>query len=451
MFLVTFLICSSESIKFQVALATDGQKTHAVFNYKNLSGYSLFWDVEMKEPMCANKVFFQKNVSKDRLLYGSNIGIPGRYVFSLTKKDCFKASGLRSYRENIQNSTLQVFERFEHFLPSNIQTEKEGKILFHLKEAVTSNSSPVTMIISRISAQIGNPTYLSRYGAYNPSNTENVTINNLFVLKDTANSSSFQYGQPHFGNVATGTKCQRFFFQERMDSIPSIKISAGVDRIDLNTYVNVWLKEVSTSSFKVCAKEVISFIGNRTLNIFYVAATNKSSLVEESTHFEIKSSTISPSFDGCIKKTLKNEYLSKPYVFISVESIKKDQDSLSFVEEPVLAWISQITAKEITVCARSSNSSESYRVHLIVKGDVSPCNKFPCPTNLECRLTSSMKPYCGCIQNCSRKYVKREFCGSDYNDYQSVCLMNKEHCERFGNNSMHTVSVVKHYGKCQSK
>ena len=147
---------------------------------------------------------------------------------------------------------------------------------------------------------------------------------------------------------------------------------------------------------------------------------------------------------------MKNEYLSNPYVFMSIELIKRGQDSLIFMEEPILAWISQVTATKVSVCVRSSNSLGSYRVHLIAKGDVSPCNQFSCPTNLECHLTSSLEPYCGCISNCSRYDDKREFCGSDYNDYQSVCLMNKEHCERFGNESMHNVSV-KHFGQCQSK
>ena len=84
----------------------------------------------------------------------------------------------------------------------------------------------------------------------------------------------------------------------------------------------------------------------------------------------------------------------------------------------------------------------------ITKGNTSTCSSFSCPSHLECQVTGTLMPFCGCIQNCARYNDSKEFCGSDFNNYESVCLMNKDHCQRFGNESKSNVTIH-YYGKCQ--
>ena len=147
--------------------------------------------------------------------------------------------------------------------------------------------------------------------------------------------------------------------------------------------------------------------------------------------------------DSCIDNHFQREYHSAPYVFTSIEIV----GNISTSDPPALVWVKQVSSLKTTVCVRSSQIAK-YRIHLIVNGTIGPCSNFSCPNHLECQLDSASMPYCGCIRNCARYNDTREFCGSDYRNYQSVCLMNKEHCHRYGNKSKSNVTV-NHYGKCQ--
>ena len=139
---------------------------------------------------------------------------------------------------------------------------------------------------------------------------------NLFVLKNTVKSSSFQYGDVEIGVVASKTKCREIQFNEQMNSIPAIKVNARINNVEIKNFVNIWLKNVSTVGFTACVKEMVTFSGTRKVNVSYVAATSGSDFTQEATHFIHKSTTDDLS-DTCINKNLQNEYLNTCLLYTS--------------------------------------------------------------------------------------------------------------------------------------
>ena len=439
LFLVTFI---SQGMKFQVTLATDWAQTYAVLNYEELSYYPIR-NIDMNEAGCEHKVLVPRTNDINSYLLNSKIstGVRGRHVFNLTISGCFK-NNLRVYKENDKGSLSNLFSQIHRKLPPISVLGDQRDVLFHLKEAVTYSSNPIVVTVSRESS-VGLDEFNSYYGVFNPGRVSNVVINNLFILKNTPTPSSFQYGDLYFGKLASREICRQFSFKHKMVSIPSIKVSASVSNNQITNFVNVWLKNVSTVGFTACVKEMIAFSGSREVYINFIAATPGSIFTKESTHIDHQSTTDDLS-DTCFFKNLENMYHLPPYIFTSVET----PGNASTNDEPALAWVKHISNTTATVCVRSSQRG-LIRIHLIIKGTISSCSVFSCPSHLECQLTSNMTPYCGCIRNCSHD-EKNELCGSDFNNYQSVCMMNKKHCQSFGNDTK-SILTVRHYEKCQGK
>ena len=73
--------------KYQVIIATDFNSTYAIFNYERLdmSGY----DIGFSDPSChAFQNFTGYGRNQTDLTRTSNVGIPGRHVYLLTKQHC---------------------------------------------------------------------------------------------------------------------------------------------------------------------------------------------------------------------------------------------------------------------------------------------------------------------------------------------------------------------------
>lgn len=431
LFLVTYI---SPGMKFQVTLATDRKETFTVMNYEELE-FEPF-NIDMNEPGCGYKVLAPRIHALKTMINGNATGVRGRHVFNLTTPGCYRnVSGLRADWSSIRFG-YYGFRSIEQKFPLLLKPNELGEVLFHLKEPIAPTMNP--NVIINLKKIANKPS--SQFALSNPGNLNAVslTISNLFVLKNTVKSSSFQYGDVELGVVASKTKCREIQFNEQMNSIPAIKVNARINNVEIKNFVNIWLKNVSTVGFTACVKEMVTFSGTRKVNVSYVAATSGSDFTQEATHFIHKSTT--DVSDTCINKNLQNEYLNTPYIFTAIETVGN-------TSEPVLVWVKNITQTKTRVCVRSSQKAK-YRIHLIVKGTISPCSNYSCPNHLECQLDSASMPYCGCIRNCARYNDTREFCGSDYRNYQSVCLMNKEHCHRYGNKSKSNVTV-NHYGKCQ--
>ena len=344
-------------------------------------------------------------------------------------------------RKETQRLVSDVFATHKQEFPSIVNS---SNVLFHLKEAVTSSMNPIVITLLNSSSQTST-NYSSQYITFNPGKEiREFQINNLFIFNNTIQSSSFQFGDLKFGFVSTQTKCEKYFFEKVMDSTPTMKIMASVNGNEFKDHVNVWLENVSTVGFTACVKEMVAFSGKRKVGIKFIAATSGSKYVQESTHIDHESTKDDLS-DSCINTAFQKKYLSAPYVFTSIENI----DKTSTKGEPALVWVKQVSITKATVCVRSSKKAK-YRIHLITKGTIYPCVNYSCPSHLECQLDSTLMPYCGCIQDCTKYNSSGEFCGSDLHNYQSVCMMNKKHCQQFGMQSKSNVTI-KYHGTCQGR
>ena len=431
----------SKRFKFQVVIATDYTNTFAILNYDRLDesgGVVGYGD----SGYCPIIKTFTNSTDTRILNQTSNVGRPGKHIHLLTVKsvkDCLKElkSSMIVREENQRLS--DVFKTHKQEFSSVI---KLNNVLFHLKEAVTSSVNPIVITLLNSSSQTST-NYSSQYITFNPGKEiREFQINNLFIFNNTIQSSSFQFGDLKFGFVSTQTKCEKYFFEKVMDSTPTMKIMASVNGNEFKDHVNVWLENVSSVGFTACVKEMIAFSGKREVGIKFIAATSKSKSVQESIHIDHESNKDDLS-DSCTDKPFQNKYLSTPYVFTSIEIV----GNTSTRDPPALVWVKQVSITKATVCVRSSKKAK-YRIHLITKGTIYPCVNYSCPSHLECQLDSTLMPYCGCIQDCTKYNSSGEFCGSDLHNYQSVCMMNKEHCQQFGMKSKSNVTI-KYHGSCQ--
>ena len=422
--------------RFQVALATDNLVTYAVFNYEQLDGYRADAPVALNEPGCTQNKVLLSSINAN-LLNGSNTEIRGRYVFNLTKIDCYRqASGIKV----VQFSTTRYGGLF-HTIGYNVKVldlNENGKMAGHITEYVVERSSKEARTVTLLSAnQISNNgllyTVFGIFDAY--KNFKRVTMKNLFVFEDTRKSATFNYGKANL-TVGYGIKCTNVLFEEHMSAKPSIKLTAQLANSNMENYVNVWLVNASTRGFSVCAKEIIEFSGNnrRLIVVHYVAVVQSFMGVTEVEH--INHTTSEYEDVHCVKKSFTKNYIVTPSVFQSIEKL----DDMMY---PVTSWIQNISRADVQVCYQTTRGT--HNIHVLVAGRLNPCTESTCPDHLQCYFTNGGRtPYCGCINNCNND---RELCGSDFKTYKSVCHLNQQHCYRYGPASKTNVTIS-HYGKC---
>lgn len=441
LFLVTF---RSTEHTFQMVLATDGKTTYAIVNYKELN-YEAAGDVEVNEVGCQKRrVFIKEANSRNVLFNGNSTGVKGRHVFKLSREDCFiKILGLRAVQENIV-LTKPLLNSYKQTLSSVFAANETAKVAFHLKEVISQN--PSTVITFKESSQISPQDFTTSYGIYSPTKTKvAVKMSSLFVMEDTPQTPTFQYGNITINQLESGFRCENFTFDMKMKSTPVLKINAYTLNGALDNLVNIWLNNVSMHGFEICAKEMLDFSGIRDVNVRYIAITKDDENAEEISHLTITHQSNNNRIQ-CFDYPFKNYFLSTPDIFTSVESLDTSKDS------PVVVWTRSISRTQAKTCIKVSHSKSSeYKIHILIKGDMSSCNDFHCPDHLECQFKADLKPFCGCIKSttCEKNADdNKSFCGSDFKDYDSHCWLNKQHCERFGPQSKSNVTIL-HYGKCQ--
>ena len=72
------------------------------------------------------------------------------------------------------------------------------------------------------------------------------------VLVETKKDSSFQYGSVATVIFGSRTLCSLQRFTTKMNSVPSIKLTAHVTSVKLQLIVNVWLSNVTDIGFVAC-------------------------------------------------------------------------------------------------------------------------------------------------------------------------------------------------------
>ena len=441
LFLVTF---QSNEQTFQMVLATDGKTTYAIVNYKELN-YEAAGDVEVNEVGCQKRRVFVKELKSNHVLInGNSTGVKGRHVFKLSGDGCFnKILGLRTFQEDVV-LTNPLLNNYKQTITSLFTAKEVAKVAFHLKEVISQSSS--VAITFTESSQTTPQDFTTSYGVFSSTKDEDtvVKIVNLFVIEDTPKTSTFQYGNTTFHQLESGIRCEYFAFNMMMKSVPTLKINAHTVDGSLNNLVNVWLKNVSVKGFEICAKEMFDFSGARDVNVHFVAVSKDDENVEEASYLIINYQPNDKRAVQCFDYSFEKYFLSIPDVFTSVESID-GQDS------PIIVWTKSISKTKMKTCSKAHPSSRSsnYKIHLLIKGDLTPCNDFQCPDHLECQFKEDLKPFCGCIKrSCDENDDNKSFCGSDFKDHDSVCSLNKQHCEKFGPQSTPNTTVL-HYGSCQ--
>lgn len=71
---------------FQVVLASDGIDTYVIFNYEDVHLPDVVTGLYL--PNVCSKIDFDQDVSSDHMDNGSNINVPGRYMFRLSQRHC---------------------------------------------------------------------------------------------------------------------------------------------------------------------------------------------------------------------------------------------------------------------------------------------------------------------------------------------------------------------------
>lgn len=426
-----------EQRRFQVVLVTDGAESLAVLNYEKLDGYRSDSGVILNEPGCtSNKKLM--DVLNTNLLNGTNAGRRGRFVFNLTKIDCFKpVTGIKLMENNLRmygNPFISVSVSGKVF-----ELNEYGEIALHVAEYLTDSpiSKARTNAILQGYKRVGHYYFVS--SIFDAGNFyRNIVIKNLFVLGETQTSSSFNYGSVNF-TLGYDVECRSISFETTMETTPGIKLTVQLLDSNMKNHVFVWMVNVSTHGFDICAKEIITFSGERNFKVNFVAVSDKYMDITEVEHVTMAQS---PGQFQCLKKEFMDIYLETPTVFSSIEMMV-GSDS-----EPVSSWIQSITLTHVQVCFQS-NAETDFKFHLLIAGKISPCMETSCPDHLQCytrNINNSYIPYCGCISNCTDRN-QNEFCGTNFKTYKSMCELNQEHCFRYGNNSKTNITI-KHHGKC---
>jgi len=424
--LVVTYICPDNI--FQMALATNGTDSFAVMNYERLANDPI--SAGMNEYGCGSTREFFSRFNGSTVAMAVNVtGVRGRHVYNLTTESCFQpVYGIRNALQSIRLSSM--FYSI-NFYTTVLTPEETGDIFMHFSEIRAIVTTPVSLV--SFSEPLSTSTvgrFYIRYGIYStrPSSYLNVYISNLFLMKGTKKTPTFQFGNVSMLQVASSTICETIFFEHAMSSSPSIKISAITSGSAYSDYVFVWLKDVTNRGFNVCSHEIINYSGVRSLQINYIAVAVADSNIQEITSLAFPPST---QEQRCITKKFKDIFVGTPYVYTSVEVIGNSN-------KPMVSWVKYVSQNYAELCLKSVGNVE-HKIHILISGQLSACNNFSCPENLECKLDRDQKPYCGCISSCFGK-EQREFCGSDSVTYSSMCHLHQFHCYTHGNTS--AVSVI---------
>ena len=422
-----------------MALATNGTDSFAVLNYAKLTTNPQL--AGMNEHGCGRQREFFSRFNATNTAVAVNVtGVPGRHVYHLTNKSCFEPSyGIRSARHSIniyslfntQSTNLRV-----------LKPEETGNVAMSFNEVVEGGYEvPVAPVL------FSNPQqsiyrfgeFIVHYGIYHAKTSRSyVYTSNLFILEGTKMNKNFQYGNVTIPNLDSSTMCKSQVFEQAMNSTPTIKVSAMVSGRSWKDYVFVWIKNVTNNGFTACSREIINYSGNRSVSMHYMAATNADSNTQEVNSLIFPAST---QIQRCTVKKFKSVFLSTPDVYTSVE-VNGNSNA------PMVSWVKSVTTRQVEICLRSTRN-EQHKVHIIINGQISPCTSHNCPDHLECKVTRDLNPYCGCISSC-RGEEQREFCGTDFGTYRSMCELNQHFCQKHGNTTEVNIGI-QHYEACQCK
>ncbi|XP_057295079.1 uncharacterized protein LOC130623591 isoform X2 [Hydractinia symbiolongicarpus] len=427
---------SSSRNTFQAVITTDGNFTYAIMNYERLDSRSAL--TGYTEGFCNYRIFAPSS-SSYTLSSTSNIGRRGRHVYQLTNQACFKpASG-------VITQTIAFFRSlFFNTVTTTFNTGRLNGVLNSIVFILEFSSSNQANFVYLTSVRYFTSSVTIGISYAIADRTSRQSYQALGVLSGTKKNSIFQYDKVDLTGFSTGIMCQRTTFSSIMNAEPTIKLTADIGN---NQYhparqAHLWLRNVSKSGFDICAKESVAFSGYRNISAHYIALSNRSNNFTEFGKLEFMGNRS----NLCQKLHFEFIYTANPKVFTTPEQVENGDRSGA-----IISWIKRMTTKYVEICTKHADDTSIMRkrdvsVHYIVTGVIDECTYFICPSHLECQKDFRNRAYCGCIRSCGNE--SDAFCGNDFVTYSSQCQLDKSHCERYGNNSRHNVTIA-HPGKCE--
>ena len=374
----------------------------------------------------------------------SNIGINGIFVLQISKPEC---------------GILRVSHPMEiKYKNSDVADETEQSFYFNGEDRITN---VFTETYSWIFPSVSFATSLVH--ELDEIRLNYIYFNNapfkykwgvaVLVFRENVDKTGMRIGKINSEKFWKKRECYRHIFEESMDRKPYILLNVMIQHKEfnnLNGLTNVWLRNVSKEGFNVCYKEMVSFWGQKSISLDYLAVTKESKVFTEIGFKMFKKMEKRGKVIGmeifCEVVNFKLLYAKVPAIFVTPE----EQNQTSQGE--LIAWVKHTKKTYTIICAQNSKDPMDMRtsninVHYTVRGHVNKCSKFWCPTHLECQFDKENIPFCGCKRNCS-DYEQRTFCGSNFHTYYSMCELEKLMCEMKVNRSEITIAYS---GECKRK
>ncbi|XP_065664018.1 uncharacterized protein LOC100210520 isoform X3 [Hydra vulgaris] len=290
------------------------------------------------------------------------------------------------------------------------------------------------------------------------------SIDTYLLLMSVSYVSSSLQGQLQIGKFQTlpytDLNCVYTLFPTIMESSPVIKLNGYTPAIDqyFSDFPLLWLYNTTVNGFGACYKEQFAFSELKNIWINYVAISRPIlNISEANTYiFSTKLNRAAVNQEGrfCEQINFTYSYFGMPIVLLTPEVIISDLNTVS--NESMLkignliTWVHSVGNTSVIVCSRNGHENQTHRpfpvkLHYSVIGTVNHCTNFVCADELECHLDKNLKPYCGCKTECPES---SDVCGFNLVTYSSLCDMQKNFCNEFGNNS-NTWPGMAYKGSCQ--
>ncbi|XP_065683052.1 uncharacterized protein LOC100210520 isoform X2 [Hydra vulgaris] len=258
----------------------------------------------------------------------------------------------------------------------------------------------------------------------------------------------------------TDLNCVYTFFPTIMESSPVIKLNGYTPATNqyFSDFPLLWLYNTTVNGFGACYKEQFAFSELKDIYISYVAISRPTLNISEANTYifdtKLNGAATNQKSLFCEKINFKYSYLDIPIVLLTPEVIISDLNTVT--KESMLkignliTWVHSVGNTFVVICSRNGHENQTHRpfpvkLHYSVIGTVEPCFNFACADELECQFDDNLKPYCGCKLLCP---VSSNVCGFNLVTYSSLCEMQKNFCNEFGNNS-NTWPGMAYEGSCK--
>ena len=205
----------------------------------------------------------------------SNIGINGIFVLQISKPECgiFRVSDpmeIKYKNSDVADETAQSFYFNGEDRITNVFTGTYSWIF--------PSVSFATSLVHKLDEIRLNYIY------FNDAPFKYKWGVAVLVFRENVDKAGMRIGKINSEKFWKKRECYRHIFKESMDRKPYILLNVMIQYKEfnnLNGLTNVWLRNVSKEGFNVCYKEMVSFWGQKSISLDYLAVTNESKVFTE--------------------------------------------------------------------------------------------------------------------------------------------------------------------------